>query len=90
MVPNDNNNFQDVFVVEVETGKVNVASFTDDGQPSNGDSPIEQRERVAISYDGSWIAFPTKATNQVSLHISQLRDPAGIANKNKQVSVSHK
>jgi hypothetical protein len=63
MVPNDNNNFQDVFVVDVETGKVNVASFTDDGQPSNNDSPIEQGERVAISYDGKWVAFPTKATN---------------------------
>jgi hypothetical protein len=63
MVPNDNNKFQDVFVVDVETGKVNVASFTDDGQPSNNDSPIEQGERVAISYDGTWVAFPTKATN---------------------------
>jgi hypothetical protein len=63
MVPNDNNKFQDVFVVDVETGKVNVASFTDDGQPSNNDSPIEQGERVAISYDGTWVTFPTKATN---------------------------
>ncbi|MEJ8842474.1 hypothetical protein WG954_08765 [Lacibacter sp. H375] len=63
MVPNDNNKFQDVFVVDVETGKVNVASFTDDGQASNNDSPIEQGERVAISYDGTWVAFPTKATN---------------------------
>lgn len=63
MVPNDDNKFQDVFVVDVETGKVSVASFTNDGQPSNGDSPIEQGERVAINYDGSWVAFPTKATN---------------------------
>lgn len=63
MVPNDNNKFQDVFVVDVETGKINVASFTDDGQPSNNDSPIEQGERVAISFDGTWVAFPTKATN---------------------------
>lgn len=63
MIPNDNNSFQDVFVVDVETGKVNVASFTNDGAPSNGDSPIEQGERVSISYDGTWVAFPTKATN---------------------------
>jgi hypothetical protein len=63
MVPNDNNTFQDVFVVEVEAGKVTVASFTEDNQPSNGDSPIEQGERLSISYDGTWIAFPTKATN---------------------------
>jgi hypothetical protein len=63
MVPEDNNIFQDVFVVNVETGTVSLASFTNDGQSSNGDSPIEQGERVAISYDGTWIAFPTKATN---------------------------
>lgn len=63
MVPNDNNTFQDVFVVEVETGRVMVASFTNDGQASNGDSPIEQGERVAISYDGTWVAFPSKASN---------------------------
>ncbi len=63
MVPNDSNTFQDVFVVAVETGKVTVASFTNDGTPSNGDSPIEQGERVSISFDGTWVAFPTKATN---------------------------
>lgn len=63
MVPNDNNKFQDVFVADVETGKVTVASFTNEGLPSDGDSPIEQGERVAISFDGTWVAFPTKATN---------------------------
>ncbi len=63
MVEGDNNQFQDVFVVDVETGAVTVASFTNEGKPSDGDSPIEQGERVAISYDGTWIAFPTKANN---------------------------
>jgi hypothetical protein len=63
MVPDDDNKFQDVFVVDVETGKVAVASFTNEGLPSNGDSPIEQGERVAISFDGTWVTFPTKATN---------------------------
>lgn len=63
MVPGDNNIFQDVFIVEIESGKVNVASFTNDGLPSNNDSPIDQGEKVAISYDGRWVAFPTKATN---------------------------
>ncbi len=63
MVPGDSNQFQDVFVVNVETGEVKVASFTNEGMPSDGDSPIEQGERVAISYDGTWIVFPTKATN---------------------------
>lgn len=63
MVPGDNNAFQDVFVVNVETGKVSVASFVNENQASNGDSPIDQGDRVAISYDGTWVAFPTKATN---------------------------
>lgn len=63
MVPGDSNKFQDVFVVNVETGEVKVASFTNEGKPSDGDSPIEQGERVTISYDGTWVAFPTKATN---------------------------
>lgn len=63
MVPGDNAKFQDVFVYDIETNKIQVASFTDDGQPGNYDSPIEQGERIATNYDGTWIAFPTKATN---------------------------
>jgi hypothetical protein len=63
MVPSDNAKYQDVFVFDIETGKLQVASFTDDDQPGNHDSPIEQGERIAISYDGTWVAFPTKATN---------------------------
>src|SRR5690349_23058163 len=63
MVPIDNNTYQDVFVVDVETGKVQIASRSNNGEPSNGDSPIEQGERVAINFDGTWVAFPTKATN---------------------------
>jgi len=63
IVPNDNNNLQDVFVYDTETGKVIIASQTDEGKPSDGDSPIEQGEKVAISYEGTWVAFPTKATN---------------------------
>lgn len=63
MVPGDNARYQDVFVYDIESKKLQVASFTDDGQPGNYDSPIEQGERIAISHDGTWIAFPTKATN---------------------------
>lgn len=63
MVPGDQAKYQDVFVLDIETGKLQVASFTDNGQPGNHDSPIEQGERIAISYDGTWVAFPTKATN---------------------------
>ena len=63
MVPGDYAKYQDVFVYDIDGKKLQVASFTDDGQPGNHDSPIEQGERVAINYDGTWIAFPTKATN---------------------------
>ncbi len=63
VVPNDNNVFQDVFVYDTETNMVTIVSQTDDGKPADNDSPIEQGEKVAISYDGTWIAFPTKATN---------------------------
>lgn len=63
MVPGDNSKYQDVFVYDIETGKLQVASFSGDGQPGNNDSPIEQGERIAISFDGTWVAFATKASN---------------------------
>jgi Tol biopolymer transport system component len=63
MVPGDQLKFQDVFVFDIETGKLQVASFTADGKPGNHDSPIEQGDRLAITYDGTWVVFPTKATN---------------------------
>lgn len=63
MVPGDQLKFQDVFVYDIETGNLQVASFTEDGKPGNQDSPIEQGERIAITHDGTWVAFPTKATN---------------------------
>lgn len=63
MVPGDNNGMQDVFVYDVETGKIVIASNTDDGKPGNGDSPIEQGDRIAISHDGRFLAFSTKSTN---------------------------
>lgn len=63
IVPGDNNKKQDVFVYEVETGKVTCVSFSDDGKPGTDDSPIEQGDRPSFSYDGTWIAFVTKAPN---------------------------
>ncbi len=63
MVSGDTNNFQDVFVVNVVSGEVKRVSTGADGVQGNGDSPIEQGEKVAISYDGSLIAFSTKAAN---------------------------
>ena len=63
MVPDDNNNTQDVFVVDVETGAVVRASVTASGAEGDGDSPVGQGEKIAINYDGKWVAFTTKATN---------------------------
>jgi len=63
MVPGDNLSYQDVFVYDIDAKKLQVASFTDAGVPGSHDSPIEQGERLAITFDGLWVAFPTKAAN---------------------------
>ena len=63
MVPGDNLKYQDVFVYDIDQNKLQVASFTNDNQPGNHDSPIDQGDRLAITFDGTWVAFPTKATN---------------------------
>lgn len=63
MVPDDNNNTQDVFVVNVETGAVIRASVDANGKEADGDCPIGQGEKIAISYDGRWTAFSTIAKN---------------------------
>jgi hypothetical protein len=77
MVPGDNNNAQDVFVVNTETGAVICASTDSSGKVGNGDSPIGQGEKIAISYNGSSVAFSTKASslgvpeNNIVLHNMQ-------------------
>lgn len=63
MVPDDKNNAQDVFVADTEKDTVIRVSVDANGKEGNGDSPIGQGEKIAISYDGSWTAFNTKATN---------------------------
>ncbi|HMS41802.1 MAG TPA: hypothetical protein PKE69_16340 [Pyrinomonadaceae bacterium] len=63
MVSNDTNGLQDVFVADVDSGRVVAASIGADGTKGNGDSPIGQGEKIAISNDGNWVAFSTKATN---------------------------
>ena len=63
MVPDDNNNAQDVFVVNVETGAVVRASVGANGTWGDGDSPAGQGEKIAIDHNGMWVAFTTKATN---------------------------
>jgi len=63
MVPGDNNNFQDVFVYDINANTTTIASNGSDGKSGNGDSPIEQGEKIAISFNGKWVAFSTKASN---------------------------
>lgn len=63
MVSGDTNKFQDVFIVNIESGEVKRVSTGADGVQGNGDSPISQGEKVAISYDGSLVAFSTSAAN---------------------------
>ncbi|MDI1243749.1 MAG: hypothetical protein PSX80_17700, partial [bacterium] len=63
MVPDDTNKLQDVFVVEVDSGRITRASAGEANFQGNGDSPITQGEKIAISYDGSWVAFSSKAAN---------------------------
>ena len=59
----DANVFQDVFVYDIAKDTTIIASISSDGKPGDGDSPIGQGEKVAISFDGKWVAFSTKATN---------------------------
>jgi hypothetical protein len=63
MVPDDINNFQDVFVYDSYNDSTIIVSIGNDGKLGNSDSPIGQGERIAITFDGSWVAFSTNATN---------------------------
>ena len=40
-----------------------MVSNANDGKQGNSDSPIGQGEKIAITFDGSWVAFSTNATN---------------------------
>jgi hypothetical protein len=63
VVSGDTNTVQDVFVVDTQTGSVVRASVASDGTQGNADSPSGQGERPSLSYDGTWVAFSTSASN---------------------------
>jgi Tol biopolymer transport system component len=63
MVAGDTNKLQDIFVVNVESSEVKRVSTGANGEQGNADSPVSQGEKVAISFDGSWVAFSTGAAN---------------------------
>ena len=65
VVAGDTNGAQDIFVVDLDDAAGlavrRVTGFN--GVQGNGDSPKGQGERVALSYDGQWVAFTTNASN---------------------------
>ena len=63
MVPGDINFFQDVFLYDSNTDSTIIVSNSNEGKQGDADSPIGQGEKIAITFDGSWVAFSTKATN---------------------------
>ncbi len=63
MVPDDKNNAQDIFVADTQKDTVIRVSVDSKGIEGNGDSPIGQGQKIAISYDGQCTAFNTKAKN---------------------------
>jgi Tol biopolymer transport system component len=64
LVTGDTNSLQDVFIHQVSTGvTIRASEGTGGVQATGGDSPAGQGERVALSSDGTWVAFTTSATN---------------------------
>jgi Tol biopolymer transport system component len=63
VVAGDTNGTQDVFVVDTQTGSVTRASASSAGAEANADSPIGQGERLGLSYDGTWVAYTSYASN---------------------------
>lgn len=63
VVPNDNNNVQDVFVYDSQTNTTVRASVDNNGVEGNGDSPYGQGEKIDITGRGDIVVFTTKASN---------------------------
>ncbi|KAF0092986.1 MAG: hypothetical protein FD128_2718, partial [Hyphomonadaceae bacterium] len=61
LVANDTNNFTDIFVQDLQTGKNELISKAADGTPSNDLSYFS-----AISADGRFVAFTSAASNLVA------------------------
>jgi 6-phosphogluconolactonase (cycloisomerase 2 family) len=58
LVANDTNNLSDIFVLDTSTGQTTRASTASDGTQANAES-----DKRAISGNGRWVAFDSKATN---------------------------
>ena len=63
LVAGDTNGLQDVFIRKISTGVTTRASVGTGGvQSTVGNSPIGQGERIALSNDGTWVAFSTSSS----------------------------
>ncbi len=60
VVPEDGNWYEDVFVRDLETGEVRIASLREDGGPADGACA-----EASLSRDGRRVAFASSATNLV-------------------------
>jgi Tol biopolymer transport system component len=63
VVPDDNNEVQDVFVYDAQTNNTVRVSVSTDGIEGDADSPIGQGEKIDISENGSRVVFTTVASN---------------------------
>ena len=63
LVAGDTNGLQDVFIRKISTGVTTRVSVGTGGvQSTVGNSPIGQGERIALSNDGTWVAFSTSSS----------------------------
>jgi len=63
LVPGDDNGVADIFVRNLTTGEILVASSAEDGTLANGSSEFSGRHRAALSEDGRLVAFSSIADN---------------------------
>lgn len=76
--PRDTDEAPDVYVVDIETGSVTLASTSTDGVKANGDF-FHGSRAASLSADGSMVAFASGATN---LHPDDTDDHVDVFVKN--------
>lgn len=63
VVPDDNNKMQDVFLYDIENNTTIRVSVDNNGVEGNGNSPMGQGEKIALSINAEVIAFTSNASN---------------------------
>lgn len=77
LVSNDNNQFRDIFLHDMQTGETIRVSIASDGSEGNSDSGGFEPTHVrtpTISSDGRFVAFQSQASNLVSGDNNNRRD----------------